>query len=93
MTQEANPVVPVNTADDLARLIVDWFTDCHQQLAHAGSVPDNVNIKAFIHGKERSLTPSERQAFMAGVGVVAAIFEKLPFEFVPVQEEGEQPDA
>ena len=89
---EANPVVPVATVDDFARLVIDWFSDCQEQLGYAAQVPENVDIKATIDGVERSLTSTERQAFMAGVAVVGEIFKKLPFEAVPAPE-GEEPNA
>lgn len=85
MTQEANEVVPVQTVDDFARLMMDWHNDCKTQLNHVETVPGDVIIKAVIEGVERALTPVEREVFQAGVSVVKSIFEKLPFETILAQ--------
>lgn len=87
MSQEQNPVVPVNSIDDFAKLVSDWFTDCHAQLGYASNVPADVKIKATIDGKEKELTFKERQAFMAGVSVVGEIFKSLPFQTVEASNE------
>ncbi|ARB11902.1 host nuclease inhibitor protein [Pectobacterium phage vB_PatP_CB3] len=90
-------VIPLPVQNlDLAQLMVDWHTDGQKQIALASNPPKEVNIKAFIHGKERSLTPSERQAFVAGVQVAGEIFAKLPFQLVASEasaEESEQADG
>ncbi|APD19047.1 hypothetical protein BK812_0005 [Pectobacterium phage A38] len=88
--------LPVQNLDLFAQLMVDWHTDGQKQIALASNPPKEVNIKAFIHGKERSLTPSERQAFVAGVQVAGEIFAKLPFQLVASEasaEESEQADG
>ncbi|MCS5736940.1 hypothetical protein [Herbiconiux daphne] len=85
MTQEANPVVPVATVDDFARLIADWHADGITQLEYVENVPGDVIVKAVIDGVERALTGTERQVFLAGVSVVRSIFEKLPFETILAQ--------
>lgn len=90
------PPLPVENLQQFAQLIADWHTDGQKQIALASNPPKEVNIKAFIHGKERSLTPSERQAFVAGVQVAGEIFAKLPFQYVVAEasaEDGEQADG
>lgn len=90
------PPLPVENLDQFAQLMVDWHTDGQKQIALASNPPNEVNIKAFIHGKERNLSPSERQAFVAGVQVAGEIFAKLPFQLVVAEasaEDGEQADA
>ena len=90
------PPLPVENLDQFAQLITDWHTDGQKQIALASNPPNEVNIKAFIHGKERSLTPSERQAFIVGVQVAGEIFAKLPFQLVASEasaEESEQADG
>lgn len=90
------PPLPVENLQQFAQLIADWHQDGQKQIALASNPPKEVNIKAFIHGKERSLTPSERQAFVAGVQVAGEIFAKLPFQLVVAEvlaEDGEQADA
>lgn len=84
------PPLPVENLDQFAQLITDWHQDGQKQVALASNPPKEVTIKAIIHGKERSLTPSERQAFVAGVQVAGEIFGKLPFQLV---ESGDQADA
>lgn len=90
------PPLPVENLQQFAQLIADWHQDGQKQIALASNPPKEVNIKAFIHGKERSLTPSERQAFVAGVQVAGEIFAKLPFQLVASEasaEESEQADG
>lgn len=90
------PPLPVENLQQFAQLISDWHQDGQKQIALASNPPKEVNIKAFIHGKERSLTPSERQAFVAGVQVAGEIFAKLPFQLVASEasaEESEQADG
>lgn len=90
------PPLPIENLDQFAQLISDWHQDGQKQIALASNPPKEVNIKAFIHGKERNLTPSERQAFVAGVQVAGEIFAKLPFQYVVAEasaEDGEQADG
>lgn len=90
------PPLPVENLQQFAQLISDWHQDGQKQIALASNPPKEVNIKAFIHGKERNLTPSERQAFVAGVQVAGEIFAKLPFQLVASEasaEESEQADG
>lgn len=85
------PPLPVENLAQFAQLMIDWHTDGQKQIAMASNPPKEVSIKAFIHGKERTLTPSERQAFAAGVQVAGEIFKNLPFQFAdePAVAEGE----
>jgi hypothetical protein len=87
------PPLPVENLDQFAQLITDWHQDGKKQIALASNPPKEVTIKAIIHGKERALSPSERQAFIAGVQVAGEIFGKLPFQLVEAEETGEQADA
>jgi hypothetical protein len=79
--------LPVQNLGQFAQLLTDWFNDCRAQVDHASLVPEDVNIRATIDGEERVLTPQERQAFVLGLQMTAAIFEKLPFETVPEPED------
>lgn len=74
--------LPVQNLDQFAQLMVDWHTDGQKQIALASNPPKDVRIKATIRGKEKVLTPNERDAFIAGVQVAGAIFKTLPFQFV-----------
>ncbi|EIV0540740.1 hypothetical protein L7B14_004210 [Salmonella enterica] len=74
--------LPVQNLDQFAQLMVDWHTDGQKQIALASNPPKDVRIKATIRGREKVLSISERDAFIAGVQVAGAIFKNLPFQFV-----------
>ncbi len=76
------PPLPVQNLDQFAQLMIDWHTDCQKQIIMASNPPPDVRIRAIIRGKEKVLSLSERQAFIAGVQVAGEIFKTLPFEFV-----------
>lgn len=75
-------VLPVQNLDQFAQLMVDWHTDGQKQIALASNPPKDVRILATINGRERALSKTERQAFIAGVQVAGEIFKTLPFQFV-----------
>lgn len=79
--------LPVENLGQFAQLLTDWFGDCRSQVEFIRTVPDDAVVKATIDGTERALTPQERQAFLAGMEMTAAIFDKLPFVAVPEQED------
>lgn len=79
---ESVNVLAVQNLDQFARLMVDWHTDGQKQIALASNPPKDVRIKATIRGREKVLSISERDAFIAGVQVAGAIFKNLPFQFV-----------
>ncbi|QYN79867.1 terminase small subunit [Kosakonia phage Kc283] len=79
------PPLPVENLSQFAQLIKDWHDDNQKQIALASNPPKEVVIKAIINGKERVLSASERQAFIAGVQVAGAIFKDLPFK-IAVEE-------
>lgn len=78
--ESLNPV-KLETVDQLAETVVLWQRDCMVQLQAIANTPKEVDIKVTIYGKERSLTPSERKAFLEGARVVGEIFKDLPFNF------------
>lgn len=75
-------VLPVQNLEQFAQLMTDWFNANMEQVNLASNPPDDVDIKATIDGTERKLTHQERQAFVAGLQMTAAIFDKLPFDIV-----------
>lgn len=75
-------VLAVQNLDQFAQLMIDWHTDCQKQIVMASNPPPDVRIRATIRGKEKVLSLSERQAFIAGVQVAGEIFKTLPFQFV-----------
>lgn len=79
---ESINVLAVQNLDQFAQLMVDWHTDGQKQIALASNPPKDVRIKATIRGREKVLSISERDAFIAGVQVAGAIFKTLPFQFV-----------
>lgn len=81
------PPLPVQNLDQFAQLMVDWHQDCVKQVALASNPPADVRIKAIIRGKEKTLNPNEREAFIAGVQVAGEIFKTLPFKFVEQEVE------
>lgn len=81
------PPLPVQNLDQFAQLMVDWHQDCVKQVALASNPPSDVRIKAIIRGKEKTLNPNEREAFIAGVQVAGEIFKMLPFKFVEQEVE------
>lgn len=81
------PPLPVQNLDQFAQLMVDWHTDGQKQIALASNPPKDVRIVATINGRERVLSKTERQAFMAGVQVAGEIFKNLPFQFVEQEVE------
>lgn len=81
------PPLPVQNLDQFAQLMVDWHQDCVKQIALASNPPKDVRILATINGRERVLSKTERQAFVAGVQVAGEIFKTLPFKFVEQEVE------
>ena len=79
------PPLPVENLSQFAQLIKDWHDDNQNQIALASNPPKEVVIKAIINGKERALSSTERQVFIAGVQVAGAIFKDLPFK-VAIEE-------
>lgn len=81
---------PITELSQFAELTVNWFTNKSQQLDALINFPEHEDIKIQdnIKGEERVLTPVEREAFIDGLKVAATIFNRLPFDCLPVDAEG-----
>lgn len=92
MSQETPLTIQIETMDQLAHLVGAWHENVIMQLEQAMLVPDSVEI-SFTDpdtGTDVALTPEQRRGFLAGLTMAKAIFDKLPFDSVDVEEEAEE---
>lgn len=87
MSQEENPVLPINDLNSFAQLMTDWFTDCRAQIQYASSVPDDIVVKLMYQNEEIELNSKEKEIFRQGVKVAMEVFHKLPFDVVEQTED------
>lgn len=91
-TQQANPVVlPITSLEQFVHLVASWYEVNHQKIEALANYPEHEDIKVQdnITGEERVLTGKEREAFVDGLKVAATFFGSLPFQAVPVDEQGQ----
>lgn len=83
---EDKPATPIQDMDAFAGLIANWFNNCHEQLKHVQTLPNDVTTKILFEGKEVELTSREKEAMRQGASIAAEIFKELPFEAIEVNE-------
>ncbi|WP_038345672.1 hypothetical protein [Acinetobacter sp. A47] len=83
-------VVQITSLEHFAAITGDWFFTKHQQLEQLINFPEHEQLMVTDNktGVEQILVGAERAAFMEGLKVAATLFDKLPFDFFPVDAEG-----
>ncbi|HCJ6328421.1 hypothetical protein K5F27_16950 [Acinetobacter baumannii] len=81
---------PITSLPQFAQLVAAWFFTKSQQLDQLIEFPEHEPLKITdnITGEEKVLTGAEREAFFDGLKVAATLFDKLPFEWAPVDAAG-----
>lgn len=82
--QQEQPVI--ESANELANVVIIWHQNVVAQLGYMGNIPEGVSVKTTAYGEEREFTPDELVAFQEGIKSALSAVQTLPFTYTPAPE-------
>lgn len=85
---EEQQSIPLETADQVVYLMLNWHNNRMGQLLHAMNCPPEIPVEVTDHktGESFELNQEQMVGFRAGLSIAVSIFQQFPIQMIPADE-------